>query len=192
MTKNIYIVLSRTGTIPARLIRKATHTEYSHSSICFDDELKTYYSFGRKVAFTPLIGGFIKESPETGLYKKYNKCKMCVLKIEVDEGKYNEIKDYVEKMYENRGKYRYNYIGVLLAWINKNFKRKRHFYCSEFIADTLVKFGVVKQDCFARAIKPMDLYYLDGAKIVYEGEIRALFCEHSSETENKIEKRAKA
>ena len=59
MTKKIYIIISASDTIPARLIRRATRAEYNHSSICFDDEFKTFYSFGRKVLWNPFYGGFV-------------------------------------------------------------------------------------------------------------------------------------
>ena len=44
----IYVLLSRTHTMPARLIRLFTGEPYSHTSIALDIELKSLYSFARK------------------------------------------------------------------------------------------------------------------------------------------------
>lgn len=169
MTKKLYIIVSSSDTIPAKLIRRVTHAEYNHSSICFDENFETFYSFGRKHTWTPLIGGFNKETPSTGVFALYPNSKVCVLSIETDEEKYNSAKSYVEEMYQNRKKYKYNYIGVYLATINKRFKRKKHFYCSEFVADVLLRFGIIEQGELGKVVKPMDFFDLKSTRIVYRG-----------------------
>lgn len=48
-TKNIYIVLTQTGTLLSRIIKFLTQGQYNHASIGFDEELNYMYSFGRKM-----------------------------------------------------------------------------------------------------------------------------------------------
>ena len=67
-TRRIYVLLSRTHTTPARLIRFLTKEPYSHASIALDVELKELYSFARKHIHNPFDCGFIEEDIETGIF----------------------------------------------------------------------------------------------------------------------------
>ena len=67
-TKYIYVLLSRTHTTPARLIRFFTREPYSHASIALDIELNQLYSFARKHIHNPFDCGFIEENIETGIF----------------------------------------------------------------------------------------------------------------------------
>ena len=44
----VYIVLSRSNTLLAMLIRVFTGKFYNHASIAFEKDLNSFYSFGRK------------------------------------------------------------------------------------------------------------------------------------------------
>ena len=47
MTKNIYIILTRSDTFISRLIGFFTKEPFTHASIAFDDSLDRMYSFAR-------------------------------------------------------------------------------------------------------------------------------------------------
>ena len=64
----IYVLLSRTHTVPARLIRFFTREPYSHTSIALDIELREMYSFARKHVYNPFDCGFIDEDIERGVF----------------------------------------------------------------------------------------------------------------------------
>ncbi len=51
--KEIYIVLTQTGTFFSRSIKFITKEEFNHSSISFNQDLDVLYSFGRKVVNNP-------------------------------------------------------------------------------------------------------------------------------------------
>lgn len=51
--KEIYIVLTHTGTALSRMIKWFTKDEFTHSSIALDAELKQMYSFGRLNPYNP-------------------------------------------------------------------------------------------------------------------------------------------
>lgn len=70
--KKIYILLTDTGTLFTKLIKLYTKKPYNHASISFDSELSEVYSFGRKTARNPFIGGFVKEDVDKGLFKEAN------------------------------------------------------------------------------------------------------------------------
>jgi hypothetical protein len=57
--KKVYILLTNTGSFLTKLIKLYTKKPYNHASIAFDYELSEVYSFGRKTARNPVIGGFV-------------------------------------------------------------------------------------------------------------------------------------
>ena len=56
--KNIYIILTQSGTIISRIIKIFTHDKVNHASICIDEDFTKFYSFGRLIINNPLIGRF--------------------------------------------------------------------------------------------------------------------------------------
>lgn len=52
--RDIYIVLTGTGTAFSGIIKWFTKAELNHASIAFDSELREVYSFGRKKCTTLL------------------------------------------------------------------------------------------------------------------------------------------
>ena len=45
---SVYIVLSKSQTLPSQVIKLWTHEPYAHTSLAMDVELKEMYSFARK------------------------------------------------------------------------------------------------------------------------------------------------
>jgi hypothetical protein len=54
LSKDIYIVLTGTGTAFSGFIRWFTKADLNHASIAFDSELREVYSFGRKKMYNPV------------------------------------------------------------------------------------------------------------------------------------------
>lgn len=46
--KEIYVLLTDTGTVLTKIIRSFTKDPLNHASIAFDQDLNEVYSFGRK------------------------------------------------------------------------------------------------------------------------------------------------
>lgn len=65
--KNVYIVLSQTGTIFSRAIRLYTRDQYNHASMSFDSKLLVMYSFGRRKRYNLLDSGFVIENFARGM-----------------------------------------------------------------------------------------------------------------------------
>lgn len=64
--RNVYIVVTRTNTIPSRVIRIYTGSPYNHVSLTLDGRLEDMVSFGRLHPFTPVPGGFVHEGKTKG------------------------------------------------------------------------------------------------------------------------------
>lgn len=169
--KNIYIVVSQTGSIVSRIIRKVTGDRYNHVAISFDDDLNAMYSFGRIFPNNPVVGGFVKESPSYGTMKKFRLADIVVVQLSVQDEKYQEINEYISAMYAERRKYHYNYIGLFLARRGLHFRREKYFYCSEFVKDLLERFNLVEKNDFAKVVRPMELLKVRGGKVVYQGKL---------------------
>ena len=93
--KNIYIILTRTGTILSGIIRGFTKDEYTHVSISLDRDLNKMYSFGRLNPYNPFIGGFVHEYIDKGTFKRFKNTKALILEIEVTNDQYKKIIDII-------------------------------------------------------------------------------------------------
>lgn len=168
----IYIVASQTGTLPSRLIKRVTRARFNHVSISLDERLDTMYSFARRHPYNPVWGGYVKECPLSGTFARFPDTQAQVISVEVTQKQYDEIHTYLEHMYAQKNTYHYNYAGVLLGALRIPFQRKNHYYCSQFVRDVLVKFGVVAPNRFGAVIQPQELLdHMPGSTVVYDGRL---------------------
>ena len=172
-TRDVYIVLSQTGTMLSRILKWVTHAEYNHSSISLQDDLGEMFSFGRLHAYNPFHSGFVRESAKWGTFKRFSKAKAMVMKVSVSEENYHAMEQRLSEMYENRKQYHYNYGGLLAAAFHKCLRKENCYYCSEFVRDFIVEFGLAKQNAFNDIVKPIDFLNEFSDKVVYSGELRA-------------------
>ena len=170
--KELYIVLSQTGSVFSRLIRRYTRKPYSHSSISLTRDLNLMYSFGRIYPYFPLYGGFVKEGADFGTFKRFPKTEVQVLSLTVSEEEYNNVSCIIEEMLNSDEHYRYNMLGVCYAAFGKSLNRKNCFYCSEFISMLLKKGNVAVAENLGSVVQPANFAELPGAKTVYRGKLR--------------------
>jgi len=170
--RNIYILLTDTGTWFSRMIKFYTKAPYNHASISLDENLNELYSFGRKVYFNPLSAGFIKEGVDQGVffYKKNTKC--ILYRMIVSEEQYRKIfsKIYQFKCFQDQ--YRYNLLGVMGIAINKRFVRENAFTCSQFVAFTLAASGIHVFEKYIELITPNDIMKIPQLELIYEGKLK--------------------
>ncbi len=171
--KKVYIVLSQTGTALSKILKLITGADYNHASISLDGTLHELYSFGRVYPRNPVIGGFVKESKNSGTFKRFHKTKILVLQTEVPDDIYRKMQDYLSSMYRRKKEFGYNYRGLFLAAVHIHASHKNHFYCSEFVRHILIKYGI---NDFMRSdtiVKPMDFLRLQKWNVIYQGEMQA-------------------
>lgn len=63
-TRYLYVMISRTETAVAKLIRQVSNYPYNHVSLTMDPTLRTWYSFARYHKDAPFYSGFIREPVE--------------------------------------------------------------------------------------------------------------------------------
>lgn len=169
--RSVYILLTDTGTWFSRMIKLYTKAPYNHASISLDENLEEMYSFGRRVYFNPLSGGFVKEGIDRGvyLYKKNTKC--ILYKMVVSDDQYNEILKRIAQFKYFKEQYRYNLLGVMGIAVNKRIIRKNAYTCSQFVAFVLATSGIHEFEKYIEMITPDDITKIPQLQLIYEGKL---------------------
>ncbi|MCC3357851.1 hypothetical protein [Bacillus sp. REN16] len=166
--KKVYILLTDTGTLFTRLIKLCTKKPYNHASIAFDSELSEVYSFGRKTARNPFIGGFVKEDVKRGLFKRAD---CAIYSIKVTEIDLQKMQSYLTEIEAQKKYYRYNFLGLFGVLFNKPLRRKKAFFCSQFVASILNECSSVDFEKPLSLIAPNDLQSIGSLQFEYEGKL---------------------
>ena len=157
--KQLYIVISQTGTLLSRILKQITGAEYNHASISLSRDLERMYSFGRR-------------HPRTGTFKRFSETKVLVLSVSVTEEQHAELKEMLDVMWKRRRKYSYNYIGLCLAYFHVVWKQEGCYYCSEFVGELLTKSRVDgTEQLRSSIIQPMQFLRVPHT-LLYCGKLR--------------------
>ena len=168
--KKIYIVLAYTGTYISKIVRIYTKKEYSHVSLSLDKNLEHMYSFGRIFPWTPLIAGFVQESPKYGTFKKFKNTNAKIYSLEVSDQDYEKIQKTLDQFIHHKRKYWFNTIGMVAVMGHRRIKRRRHFYCAEFVKYVLEQTSL--QLNLPDIVIPDDFQKIKGLEVVYSGLLR--------------------
>lgn len=170
--KDIYVVISKTGTILCKFLRLFTHEEYNHASLSLDGNLDIMFSFGRVYPYFPWYGGFVEESTRFGTLKRFSETEARVLSISVSDEIFDKISDELHQMLSDKCSYHYDTIGLICAAFNKVYRRKNYYYCSEFVRDVLVRYGIESPDLFPEIVRPTDFLEIPNCNEIYNGKLR--------------------
>jgi len=169
--KYIYLVFSKTGTWLSRAISIFSDTKYVHASLSCDDSFRKMYSFGRKNPNNPFFGGFAEENLYGGVYKKFTKSECLIYKVKVTDEQYDRLTKEIMYFLNEKHKYKYNFLGLFTNRMNKSFKRKYYYFCSQFVSEVLIKSSIYKSDKTPEFIEAKDLMLIDNREFIYEGLI---------------------
>ncbi|WP_047985581.1 hypothetical protein [Ornithinibacillus californiensis] len=167
--KKIYLLLSDTGTMFTRLIKSYTRKPYNHASIAFDADLKEVYSFGRKTARNPFIGGFVREDMDSALFTQAD---CAIYSLTVTNEDLHKMHRFIQLIGENKELYRYNLLGLFGVLVKKPIKRKNAFFCSQFVASVLKESSAINFDKDLSLVQPTDLLRSADFELVYEGRLK--------------------
>ncbi|MGN1134925.1 MAG: hypothetical protein ACI4SF_01770 [Oscillospiraceae bacterium] len=181
--KSIYILLTRSATVISKIIRAFTKDLYTHASVSFNAELKPLYSFSRKYILFPLPAGMQIESTDSGLYKKYDNMPCAVYELKVTDEIYCTAKHIAESMILEASKYRFNILGLFLCRMNIPFHRRHHYFCSEFVAEVLVRSNALDIAKAPSLIRPNDYTGFPELSCIFSGKMCDLYS--VCEVENK-------
>lgn len=168
--KQVYLVLSYTGTILSKIVRFYTKKEYSHVSISLDKDLKKMYSFGRLNPYNAFIGGFVHESLDEGTFKRFYKTETTIYEVDITDEQYEKLLKLITYFEKKKELFKFNILGLFAVPFNIKVKRKRSFYCAEFVKYALERSDINKN--LPEIIKPEDFKKLDNKKIIYKGNMQ--------------------
>lgn len=168
----IYILLTNSGSLLSKCIKKYKNKPYTHVSVAFDIELEDLYSFGRKKPMNPVYAGFVKEDVVNGTYARFPKTTCAIYYLEVDKGQYEKLKKEMHKFIENGNKYRYNLVGLFGVIFNFPIERKYNYFCSQFVSEILTNSGIKLIDKPVGLTAPNDFRECEDLNLMYEGELR--------------------
>ncbi len=169
--KYIYVMLSRTHTIPARLIRLYSRVPYSHTSIALDPELSQMYSFARKGVWNPLNSGFIREDINSGILGRDKNVYCSIYAVPVSDEQYEAVKREIDHFINNHDQYGYNFVGLFAAMLELNIEDGKHFMCSQFVNHIFDKSGMPLFDEDKNLIKPYDFHIKLKNYRIYRGKL---------------------
>lgn len=170
--RSVYILLTHTGTIPSRIIKAYTREPFSHVSISFREDLTELYSFGRKRINNPLIGGFVCEDINKGLYLKFINTHCALYKLRISEEQYINLKNSIDEFKDIAHNYRYNILGLLAVAFNIQLSRNNAYFCSQFAAEMFRRSGIKLFEKPSSLVKPSDFRLLDNLELIYEGKLK--------------------
>lgn len=170
-TRDIYIVLSRTGTMFSNIIALLTQKEYSHVSLSLDSSFTQMFSFGRKIPTKVLPAGLVEENLYDGVFAMYPKSRCLIYKVTITDEQFDFLESEINNFFKNKDNYKYSILGTVTAYFNKPYKREHYYFCSQFVAELLINSGIYKTDKLPEVIKPMDLLEIDNKELIYEGFI---------------------
>ncbi len=170
--KNIYVLLSRTDTVPAKVIRRFTTGEFSHTSVSLYPRTDRFYSFARRKLNNPLIAGFISESIHTKVFAKYPNTHCAVLCIPISDEGYKRACRLIRFFVKNRKKATYSFLSAITMKLGLKLRRKYKYTCSQFVATVLYCTGDIKLPKDPCLMLPNDFLDIESATIVYDGMLQ--------------------
>lgn len=165
----IYILLTHSGSMFAKLINVYTRDKYTHASIALDKDLKELYSFGRLKPYNPIRAGFVQEDIINGTFGRFPKTRCALYSLKVDEIQYYKVEKNLEKFKEESKKYGYNFLGLFGAMFHHPIQRRYSYFCSQFVSEVLMNSGIKIIDKHPGLTAPMDFLCCEDLEFVYEG-----------------------
>ncbi len=167
--KKIYILLSRTNTVPARIIRRFIPGNFSHSSVSLYPCTNTFYSFARRKLHNPLVGGFISEDIHSFIFAKFPNTPCKVYSFEISDDAWMKARKNILFFKKHYRQATYSFAGMITSRMGFKLIRKYKFTCSSFVAHILNSTEEIKLPKAPCLMLPNDFLDCQGMKLEYEG-----------------------
>lgn len=131
--RDISIIWTKYSDLLAELVYHLTGQTYTHAAISLEEDCSYYYSFCFK--------GFCRETVEK--YHRRGVKKSLRLRLEVPDDVYEGLQRKLAFVEKNASFYEYTKFGVFCALLHIPFRRHRHYFCSQFVAELLESTGAV-------------------------------------------------
>ena len=94
--------------------------------------------------------------------------------MEVSESVYQTVKKLLEESVEKKNTYQYSKLGVVLCLLRIPFRRKYHYFCSQFVAEILRDAEVTKLKKHVTLYHPGDFGKMPGMQLHFQGNLRGM------------------
>ena len=169
--KQVYLLLTKTHTKVASLVRYFGKTSYNHCSLALDKELTQLYSFARPQQHGLFLGKLVKETKDRYTNGDHVCVESCVIEIPVADEQYDLICARIAEI-EQDEEYMYNFMSALSYPFNKKGMHVYKSYtCVEFVCAVLQTADSRLTDETLHYI-PDDLYHLYQDFVIYSGDLR--------------------
>lgn len=129
----IHVIVMKGDSPFSNLITTATHSQFSHSAVCIDNDFNKLYSFNLNNGRN--FGGFSVEDIDK--YPKENR--LAVFTFFVDDINYANIKERIKMLADNIASTTYGAINILLMPFKQiNLNLNNSMICSQFV-DSILK-----------------------------------------------------
>lgn len=125
------------------------------------------YSFGRKYANSPWLGGFVKEDVHSKILKNAN---ALIFELEITNQQYVRLQLDINYFKEQQQNLQYNFFGLLAMALDIPLKRSNAYFCSEFIATLFVRAGIAP-NLDPQFTSPMNIIHIPNLKEIYKGPL---------------------
>lgn len=168
--RTVYILLTRSGTWFSRLIHLATQDRYTHASIGLDGPAGPFYSFGRKYEHLVLPAGLVEEQ----VTPRRRAVPCCLYELRVSEDTYLRLRRRLDAMYARREEYGYNLLGAFACYFDLPLQRRRHYFCSQFVAALLEDCGALELPKPPTLLRPADFCRVAELRPVHQGPLEGI------------------
>lgn len=172
--KTIYILLTKSDTIVSKIIGLVTADRFTHASISFNETLCPLYSFSRKYIYRPLPAGLRHEPLDRGFFKHFEYIPCALYALEVEDEAYYNARHMVKHMMSRRKTYGFNIIGLFLCRLNIPLRRRRHYFCSQFVSEVLKRSNAVKLPKDTGLMRPADYTKMPELTLIFKGNMKQL------------------
>ena len=179
--RSVYVVVTRTGTGPARAIRLISRMPYTHVSLSGDASLHQLYSFCRSYTPLPFPATFNTELIGEGTFGKFSNIPCEIYEIPLTDEQYSHFQCLIAHFSDCRKLYSYSILGLLRVKLQIESELQKKFVCSQFVAYVLDECGV-KLDKSPCLYSPDDLRYIPDAKLIYRGELNQYYHDRNDDT----------
>lgn len=170
--KQVYILLSRTGTVPSHLIYTITKGTFTHTSLALTPETNRFYSYARRTMKNPLNAGFIIEDTHTQVFSLYPNCHCALYALNVSDEAYEKMQKAVDFFASNYDKAKYNFGGMLPLRLRIRIRRKLRLTCSQFVAVVLSASEEIQLPRDPYVMLPNDFLSIPSLQKIYDGALK--------------------
>jgi hypothetical protein len=132
----IYIVLVKALTGLGKFARKFSKYEYTHASICLNENIDDFITFSRKKHYAPFDSGFMHETLDCYAYDKYESIKLKVFKVPVSLKNKKKIERYIETVSKDT-EYIFNLYSMATMSLFHGFRIYKAHNCMSFVSKIL-------------------------------------------------------